>query len=218
MKSVFPFDKVVTTLRRVYKDDAPSVTKIATRRREPFLVLIGCILSLRTKDEVTDIAAERLFKKAGTPEEMLSLPLDELEQLIYPVGFYRTKSRTIKEISKTILEDFGGEVPDTMEALLSLRGVGRKTANIVITEGFNKDGIAVDTHVHRISNRLGAVRTKTPNETEEVLRRTLPRKYWKIYNMLLVTHGKKTCKPISPLCSRCAVYALCRRVGVTRSR
>jgi len=218
IKKPFPFDKVVTTLRRYYKDEVPSVTKIASEKRDPYLVLIGCILSLRTKDEVTDVAAERLFQKARSPREMLSLPVDELQQLIYPVGFYRTKARTIQEISTTILEKYRGEVPSTMDELLSLKGVGRKTANIVITEGFNKAGIAVDTHVHRISNRLGAVRTRNPHETEDALRETLPRKYWKVYNMLLVTHGKRTCQPISPFCSRCPIYTFCKRVGVTRSR
>ena len=214
----FPFDKVVTTLQNFYKGDLPSVTKVAQERKDPFLVLIGCILSLRTKDEVTDVAAARLFLRVRTPREMLSLPVKELERLIYPVGFYRTKARTIQGISKTILEQYSGKVPDTMEELLSFKGVGRKTANIVITEGFNKAGIAVDTHVHRISNRLGAVSTRNPNETENALRNVLPRKYWRVYNMLLVTHGKRTCTPLSPFCSRCPVYTYCQRVGVTRSR
>ena len=214
----FPFDKVVTTLQNFYKGDVPSVTKVANKRRDPFLVLVGCILSLRTKDEVTDVAAERLFQRARNPREILALRVKELERLIYPVGFYRTKARTIQEISKTILEKYNGKVPETMEELLSFKGVGRKTANIVITEGFNKAGIAVDTHVHRISNRLGAVSTRNPNETEDALRKVLPRKHWRIYNMLLVTHGKRTCAPLSPFCSRCPIYAFCERVGVTRSR
>lgn len=214
----FPFDKVVTTLRNFYKGDVPSVTKVANKRRDPFLVLVGCILSLRTKDEITDVAAERLFQRVRNPREILALRVKELERLIYPVGFYRTKARTIQEIAKTILEKYNGKVPETMEELLSFKGVGRKTANIVITEGFNKAGIAVDTHVHRISNRLGAVSTRNPNETEDALRKVLPRKHWRIYNMLLVTHGKRTCAPLSPFCSRCPIYAFCERVGVTRSR
>jgi endonuclease III len=214
----FPFDKVVTILQDSYKGDVPSVTKVANENKDPFLVLIGCILSLRTKDEVTEVAAARLFRKAHTPGEILSLPVRELEKLIYPVGFYRTKARTIQGISKKVLEEYNGKVPDTMEELLSFNGVGRKTANIVITEGFNKAGIAVDTHVHRISNRLGAVCTKNPNETEDALRKVLPRKHWRLYNMLLVTHGKRTCAPLSPFCSRCPIYRFCERVGVTRSR
>jgi endonuclease III len=214
----FPFEKVVTALQRYYKDEVPFVTKIANKKRDPFLVLIGCILSLRTRDEVTDVAAGRLFQKAGNPQEILSLPVKELEQLIYPVGFYRTKARTIQEISRTILEKYDGKVPESMDELLSFKGVGRKTANIVITEGFNKPGIAVDTHVHRISNRLGAVTTKNPHQTEDALRKVLPRRYWKVYNMLLVTHGQRTCAPLSPFCSRCPISALCKRVGVIRSR
>jgi endonuclease-3 len=214
----FPFDKVVTTLQKFYRDDVPSVTRIAKERKDPFLVLVGCILSLRTKDEVTDVAVDRLIRKARTPREVLALPVKELERLIYPVGFYRTKARTIQGISKTILEKYNGKVPETMEELLSFKGVGRKTANIVITEGFNKAGIAVDTHVHRISNRLGTVSTKNPYGTEDALRRILPRKYWRVYNMLLVTHGKRTCTPLSPFCSRCPVYTFCKRIGVSRSR
>jgi endonuclease III len=213
----FPFDKVVTALQNFYRDIFPVVTKIA-KRGDPFMVLVGCILSLRTRDEVTDVAIERLSRRARTPKEILTLPLDEIEHLIYPVGFYRTKARTIKAISNTILERWSGAVPDTMDELLSLKGVGRKTANIVITEAFHKPGIAVDTHVHRISNRLGAVSTRNPHETEDALRKTLPRRYWRIYNMLLVTHGQKTCAPLSPFCSRCPVFSYCKRVGVTRSR
>ena len=214
----FPFDSIVKILQRFYKDDVPSVTKVANEEKDPFLVLVGCILSLRTKDEVTEAAMDRLMRRARTPREILALPVQELERIIYPVGFYRTKTRTIQEISKTLLETYKGKVPETMEQLLSFKGVGRKTANIVITEGFNKAGIAVDTHVHRISNRLGAVSTRNPHQTEDALRKTLPRKYWKIYNMLLVTHGKRTCAPLSPFCSRCPIYAHCKRVGVTRSR
>jgi len=214
----FPFDSIVKILQRFYKDDVPSVTKVANEEKDPFLVLVGCILSLRTKDEVTEAAMDRLMRRACTPLGILALPVQELERIIYPVGFYRTKARTIQEISKTLLETYNGKVPDTMDQLLSFKGVGRKTANIVITEGFNKAGIAVDTHVHRISNRLGAVCTRNPHQTEDALRKTLPRKYWKIYNMLLVTHGKRTCAPLSPFCSRCPIYAHCKRVGVTRSR
>jgi endonuclease-3 len=214
----FPFDEIVKTLQSVYKDDVPSVTKIAKEEKDPFLVLIGCILSLRTKDEVTEAAMDRLTHRARTPQEILALPVQELERIIYPVGFYRTKARTIQEISRTVLEKYSGKVPHTMDQLLSFKGVGRKTANIVLTEGFNKAGIAVDTHVHRISNRLGVVSTRNPNQTEDALRTVLPRKYWKIYNMLLVTHGKRTCAPLSPFCSRCPIYAFCKRVGVPRSR
>jgi endonuclease III len=158
------------------------------------------------------------MKRAHTPEELLSIPTEELERIIYPVGFYRNKSRLIKEISQTIIEKYHWNVPDTIEELTTIRGVGRKTANIVITEGFGKAGVAVDTHVHRISNRLGAVETKTPGQTEDALRKILPREHWAAYNPLLVTHGKRTCTPLSPFCTRCPVTDLCARVGVARSR
>lgn len=214
----FPFDEVISRLEEYYGEDAPALTRMASKRRDPFLVLIECLLSLRTKDEVTDQAMARLLKRAKHPEEIAALPAAELEKIIYPVGFYRNKARILKDVSRTILENYKGQVPDTIDELLKLKGVGRKTANIVVTEGFRRPGIAVDTHVHRISNRLGAVSTKSPNETEEVLRKILPLKYWITYNALLVTHGRRTCTPISPFCNRCPVYQYCRRIGVVKSR
>jgi endonuclease-3 len=214
----FPFKEVIERLKEFYTSDVPVVTRIANERRDPFLVLIGCLLSLRTKDETTEKAMERLMKRARTPRELLSIPTGEVEQIIYPVGFYKVKSRLIKEISRTVIEKYHNVVPDTLDELLTIKGVGRKTANIVITEGFGLPGVAVDTHVHRISNRLGAVRTKTPEETEMALRQILPQEYWRVYNPLLVTHGRRTCTPLSPWCGRCRVHDLCGRVGVTRSR
>ncbi|MGD0486261.1 MAG: endonuclease III [Syntrophorhabdales bacterium] len=214
----FPFKEVIEGLKEFYTSDVPVVTRIANERHDPFLVLIGCLLSLRTKDETTENAMERLMKRARTPRELLSIPTEEVERIIYPVGFYKVKSRLIKEISRTVIEKYHNVVPDTLDELLTIKGVGRKTANIVITEGFGAPGIAVDTHVHRISNRLGAVRTKTPEETEMRLRQILPQEYWRVYNPLLVTHGRRTCTPLSPWCGRCRVHDLCARVGVTRSR
>lgn len=214
----FPFKELFERLRKFYKDDTPAVTRIAARRKDPFLVLIGCLLSLRTKDETTDVAMERLMEKARTPEELLSIPRQELEDTIYPVGFYRVKARLIQEVSRTIIEKYGNAVPDSLDELLTIKGVGRKTANIVITEGFGIPGIAVDTHVHRICNRLGAVRTRKAEETERELRRILPEEYWIPLNPLLVTHGRRTCKPVSPFCSRCPVFDLCARAGLARSR
>lgn len=215
--TAFPFGRMIRTLKSFYGDDVPALTRMANLKRDPFLVLVSCLLSLRTKDEVTDAAMERLLPRARTPEELLALPTAELEHIIFPVGFYRNKARTLKEISQVILER-GGKVPDTIDGLLNLKGVGRKTANIVVTEGFDKDGIAVDTHVHRISNRLGLVLTRRPDDTEQALRALLPRKYWKGYNPLLVTHGRRTCAPISPFCSRCVIAEMCGKVGVTRFR
>jgi endonuclease III len=214
----FPFAQLIERLKKHYEDDVPALTRIAAERNSPFLVLIGCLLSLRTKDETTDKAMERLMTRAQTPQRLLSIPTEELEKIIYPVGFYRNKARLIKEVALTVIEKYENKVPDSIDELLTMRGIGRKTANIVITEGFGKAGIAVDTHVHRISNRLGAVNTKAPNETEAALRRILPQKYWITYNPLLVTHGRRTCTPLSPFCSRCPVFDLCKRVGVTKSR
>lgn len=214
----FPFSQLIERLEKYYKDDVPALTRIAAERDSPFLVLIGCLLSLRTKDETTDKAMERLMPRAQTPQQLLSISTEELEKIIYPVGFYRNKARLIKEVALTVIEKYGNKVPDSIDELLTIRGIGRKTANIVVTEGFGKAGIAVDTHVHRISNRLGVVSTKAPNDTEAALRKVLPQAYWRVYNPLLVTHGRRTCTPLSPFCSRCPVFDLCGRVGVTRMR
>jgi endonuclease III len=181
-------------------------------------VLIACLLSLRTKDETTGPAAARLFALADTPEAMLRLTPKRIERAIFPVGFYRTKARVILGVCRDLLARFGGRVPDEIDALLTLKGVGRKTANLVVTQGFNKPGICVDIHVHRISNRLGYVRTRNPEETESALRQSLPKRYWIGYNDLLVSFGQNICQPVSPKCSECPVRAPCARVGVTRSR
>ena len=177
--------------RESVKWNAPVVTFIALQTRDPFRVLVSCLLSLRTKDETTGPASQRLFALADTPEAMLSLTPRRIERAIYPVGFYRTKAKTILEISRVLLAQHGGHVPDSLDALLTLKGVGRKTANLVLTQGFARHGICVDTHVHRISNRWGYVRTKTPHDTELGLRRQLPR--------------------------RCAFCAASRRSGTRRS-
>jgi endonuclease-3 len=181
-------------------------------------VLVACILSLRTQDTTTGPAAARLFAVADTPRALLRLTPRRIERLIFPVGFYRRKARVIRAICRDLLARFGGRVPDEIDDLLTLEGVGRKTANLVVTMGYDKPGICVDTHVHRISNRLGYVRTRTPEETEQALRARLPRRYWIGYNDLLVAFGQNVCTPLSPRCSACPVRALCRRVGVTVAR
>lgn len=186
--------------------------------RDPFRVLIACLLSLRTQDTVTGPAAARLFARARTPRTMLRLPARRIARIIYPVGFYRTKARTIRTVCRLLLERFGGRVPDDLDTLLTLPGVGRKTANLVVTLGYGKPGICVDTHVHRIANRLGWVRTRTPEATELALRARLPRRYWIGLNDLLVSFGQNVCLPVSPRCSRCPVRGFCPRRGVTRSR
>ena len=210
---------VVARLRRSRPRWNPTaLAEMAGATRDPFRVLVACILSLRTQDTTTGPAAARLFAVAATPEAMLRLPPARLARLIYPVGFYRTKARVILGVCRALLDRFGGRVPDEIDALLTLDGVGRKTANLVVTMGFGKPGICVDTHVHRISNRLGYVRTRTPEETEMALRARLPRRFWIGYNDLFVAFGQNVCTPISPRCSVCPVTALCRRVGVTASR
>jgi endonuclease-3 len=196
----------------------PIVSHLAENQCDPFVILISTLLSLRTKDEVTAVATDRLFALATTPEEMLRVPLEEIAKTIYPVGFYRVKARTIHSACRDLIKRFNSKVPDDLDELLSIKGVGRKTANLVVSLAYGKEGICVDTHVHRISNRLGYVKTKTPDETEFALRAKLPHKHWIIYNTIMVAFGRKTCKPISPLCSKCPVFKYCDHVGVGLSR
>lgn len=197
---------------------ATALAVIAGQDADPFRILVACILSLRTQDATTGAAAARLFAVADTPAALERVPVRALERLIYPVGFYRTKARVLVGLCRDLRARFGGRVPDDIDALLTLKGVGRKTANLVVTMGYGKPGICVDTHVHRISNRLGYVRTRGPEATEMALRERLPRRYWLGYNDLLVAFGQNVCTPISPRCSACPVSALCRRVGVTSAR
>jgi endonuclease-3 len=204
--------------RELVKRELPIVTKLAEEHRDPFEILISTLLSLRTKDEVTAVATERLFSLASTPAEMLRLSEAEIQRAIYPVGFYRNKAETIRHVCRELIERFQSRVPDSIEELLTLKGVGRKTANLVVSLGFSGAGLCVDTHVHRISNRMGYVRTKNPEETEFALRAKLPPEHWSRYNTLLVAFGRNTCRPVSPLCSHCPMEAYCDRVGVTKSR
>jgi endonuclease-3 len=184
----------------------------------PFTVLISCLLSLRTQDKTTDAASRRLFKLARTPKTMARLTKKIIEKAIYPVGFYKTKADNIIKISDLLLSRYKGRVPDEIDELLKLPGVGRKTANLVVTLGYDKPGICVDTHVHRISNRWGYVQTKTPEQTEMALRAKLPPEHWIVINDLLVSFGQNLCKPISPLCTQCKIRRYCDRVGVDVSR
>lgn len=197
---------------------SPAVTIVSQREGDPFKVLISCILSLRTHDRTTGPASARLFAIAPDPWSLAELPVEQIEQAIYPVGFFRHKAVQIKALCLELIRHHKGQVPDSIDELLKFKGVGRKTANLVVTLGFNKPGICVDTHVHRICNRWGYVQTRTPEETEFALRAQLPREYWLVINDLLVTFGQNLCKPISPFCSMCRLYHLCDRVGVARSR
>lgn len=184
----------------------------------PFRILIGCLISLRTKDEVSYAATERLFLRAADPLRMSRLRPETIARLIYPAGFYRRKAEQIKEISRILVRAHAGQVPDEIDELMELPGVGRKTANLVVTLGFGKPGICVDTHVHRIANRLNWVRTDHPDRTEQVLRRVLQRRFWIPINETLVRHGQQTCKPLSPICSACPVERDCPKRDVGRRR
>jgi endonuclease-3 len=205
--------------RQVRELNVPWLEKMARlHSSDPFRILISCILSFRTQDRTTGDASERLFRLASHPEDMAELGIREIERAIYPVGFYRVKARRIRELSRVIVERYNGRVPDKLDELLRLKGVGRKTANLVITLGYRGDGICVDTHVHRITNRWGYVKTETPEETEFALRKKLPRRYWREINGLLVAFGQGICKPLSPFCSRCRISMYCDKVGVRRHR
>ena len=196
----------------------PTTLARVERKRDPFRLLVACVISLRTKDEVTARSSARLFAVASTPQELATLRKERIAKLIFPAGFYNTKARQIREIARRIASEHGGRVPPERDALLALPGVGRKTANLVLGLGFGVAAICVDTHVHRVSNRLGLVRTKTPEQTEHALERVLPRRHWVEINDLLVTFGQNVCQPVSPWCSRCPLAGRCPRVGVTRSR
>ncbi len=197
----------------------PYVTVVAeSGKKSPFKVLVSCIISLRTKDEVTMAAGKRLFALAGTPSELASLEEEVIEKAIYPAGFYRTKAKTLKALAGDLRDNHGAKVPHTIEGLLKLRGVGRKTANLVVTMGYGKPGICVDTHVHRIVNRWGLVSTKAPEKTEFALREVLPKRYWIRFNDLLVTYGQNICRPVSPFCSKCAIAQYCEKKGVQKRR
>ena len=217
-------DKDIHAVLRIVKEEirqwpAPVLGVLAADNATPFQILIACVLSLRTKDQTTAEAASRLFSLANAPLEMSKLPQGKLERAIYPVGFYRRKARQIHEICQRLMKVYHGKVPGTIGELLTLKGVGRKTANLVVTVGYGKPGICVDVHVHRICNRWGYIQTEDPHETELVLRRNLPRRYWIHFNDLLVPFGQHLCKPTSPFCSRCSLFGkYCKRVGVISSR
>jgi len=212
--------KVLRILQREVRQwKVPAVGVVAEQAADrPFETLVSTMLSLRTKDDVTGRASRRLLSRAPTPQTIAALPAAEIETLIYPAGFYHTKAKNLRETARILLRDYGGKVPRKMEELLKLPGVGRKTANLVITVGYGGYGICVDTHVHRISNRWAYVKTRTPAETESALRARLPRRYWRTYNDLLVTFGQNLCQPVSPRCSQCPVARHCKKVGVSRHR
>jgi endonuclease-3 len=204
--------------RAVAGEKLPSVSEIARRDRDPFRILVSTILSLRTKDDVTEAASARLFAIASTPRQLARLELARIEKAIYPVGFYRTKARTLRDVARRLKKEFAGEVPCTMEGLLDFKGVGRKTAALVVSLGYGTPAICVDTHVHRIANRLGWVRTRTPDQTEQALMRLVPRSRWISVNEIMVGFGQRVCTPLSPRCSTCPLTRSCARVGVGKYR
>ncbi len=216
------YDKLMETLRLEVLDfdSLPVINQIKKEQKKEssYRVLISTVLSSRTKDEVTAVASERLFKRAPEPLILSRMEEEEIVNLIYPVGFYRIKAKNIKNIARILIEEYGGEVPDNIDELMKLPGVGRKTANLVLGIAFDIDTVTVDTHVHRISNRIGIVRTSSPAETEQDLMKVLPQKHWISFNTYLVLHGQNICKPISPWCSRCKIISYCQQIGVDRHR
>jgi len=216
VKQEFPIDKAMGLLDdEVREYQVPVVDLVAAQTKDPFKVLVATILSARTKDEVTTAACRRLFKRVNTPEDLESIPLDELEKLIYPVGFYRNKAKHLAQLPGALKEQFNSRIPDDVESLVHLPGVGRKTANLVVVIAFGKPAVCVDTHVHRIMNIWGYVQTATPLETEMALRKKLPEKYWLRVNSILVAFGQGTCKPVRPHCDRCVLLDICPQIGVT---
>ena len=202
--------RVIEILKEHYEIwEAPVVTLVAQHTHDPFKVLICALLSTRTRDETTAKVCEKFFKKVKSPEDILKLPLKELEELIYPVGFYRNKAKQLRKLAEILIRDFGGEVPKTREELLKLPGVGRKVANLVLADGYNIPAICVDTHVHRITNRWCLIKTKTPEETEKKLMEVLPKEYWIVINRLLVAFGQRICTPQRPKCGECPIENFC---------
>ena len=213
--------KIINKMQEARKVSLPTAVESfisLNKKRDPFKVLISTIISLRTKDEVTYKASKNLFNLASTPETIASLSTNKIEKAIFPCGFYKRKAKTIKDISTKLIADYASITPDTIDELLKFKGVGRKTANLVLTLGFNKPAICVDTHVHRIFNRIGYVKTNKPDDTEFALRAKLPKKYWIPINSLLVFYGQSICRPVSPLCSKCTIENLCMRNGVSKNR
>lgn len=208
--------KVVQLIKNA-KQPLSDFGKLMEDFHDPYLVLISCILSLRTNDNTTYPATLRMLKLGRTPKDFANCDVKELEKAIYPVGFYANKAKQIVELSKELVEKYDSKVPDSIEELCKFNGVGRKTANLTIAKGFNEPAICVDVHVHRIFNRMGYLKTNTPDETEMVLREKLPQKYWIDINTLLVTHGRNICKPIKPLCSKCPIENFCdKNINATK--
>lgn len=204
--------------KEVARYPVPVVGVIAEDTHDPFCVLVSCLISLRTRDATTAAASARLFRLAQTPQAMAALSVTQIEKAIYPAAFYRNKAKNLQRLCLRLLDHHGGVVPQSLETLLTLPGVGRKTANLVVTVAWHRPGICVDTHVHRIGNRLGWIKTKTADDSEQALRQFLPKRHWITLNDRLVPFGQFVCRPISPFCSRCPIAAFCEQIGVTTRR
>jgi endonuclease III len=213
-------DVLIQKLKDATKNFTPTLVDSIIKEygKDPFLVLISCLLSLRAKDSSTIIICRNLFKIAKTPQQILKIPLSKLEKIIFKSGFYKNKAKSILHVCSVLIEKYNGKVPKTSEELLSIKGIGPKTANLILGQAFRIPAICVDTHVHRISNRLGLVKTKTPEQTLEALEKVLPKKYWTHWNNLLVQWGQNVCTPTSPFCSTCKISKYCKKIGVTKHR
>lgn len=210
--------KVMKILLIKYKSYRQPTIRRMSKENNPFKVLMSCLLSLRTQDKNTEIASNNLFQYTKTPQDILKIPIKKLERLIYSSGHYKKKARVLKSVSKELIERFDSKVPSNKEDLLSIKGIGPKTTNIVLSFAYGKEVIAVDTHVNRIPNRIGWIKTKTPEETEKELYKIIPKKYWSEVNTTLILFGKNICVPISPKCSICPIRNYCLRVGIKKSR
>ncbi len=205
--------KIIKILEKYYKKQRePTIRRTSRKNKDPYKVLITCLLSLRTQDKNTEKASKNLFEVADTPEEILKLPIKKLEKLIYSSGYYKNKAKTIKHVSKVLLDEYKGKVPNKKEKLLAIKGIGPKTANIVLCFAFDKYVLPIDTHCHKIPNRLGWIKTKTPEQTEKELEKILPKKYWKEFNTLFVLHGQKICLTRNPKCNMCPIEKYCPKI------
>jgi endonuclease-3 len=219
MKNSERIEKIMQILANHFDyKERTTLNRMRKNNEEAFKILISCLLSLRTQDKNTEIASRRLFAVADTPAQISKIPNKKLEKLIFSSGHYKKKAQILKHVSKDILERFNGKVPETREELMSIKGIGPKTANIVLNFAFYQDVLPIDTHCHRIPNRLGWVKTKTPEQTETELMKILPKRYWKEFNGIFVLFGKTICQPISPWCSKCPIKEYCSKIGVVRSR
>ncbi len=218
MKKSEKIEKSLKILGKIYNSNEKTTLNRMRKKPDAFKILISCLLSLRTQDKNTEKASAKLYAVANTPKEIAQMPIKRLEKLIFSSGHYKKKARTLQHVSKELLDKFNSKVPNTREKLLSIKGIGPKTANIVLAFAFGKNVIPVDVHVHRIPNRLGWVKTKTPEQTEAELEKVLPKKHWKEFNAIFVQFGQTICQPISPWCSKCPISEYCPRINVNRSR